>query len=95
MRLIRFQDPAGNIHFGSQQPDGSALLLDGDPFNGLKETGHQADVTKLLAPIAPTQILCVGLNYRRHAEETKAKIPERPILFVKASTPSSTRATPF
>jgi len=83
MRLIRFQDPAGKINYGSQQADGSALLLDGDPFSGLKGTGHKAEIAKLLAPIAPTQILCVGLNYRRHAEETKAKIPERPILFVK------------
>ncbi len=83
MKLIRFQDPAGKIRYGSQQLDGSALLLDGDPFSGLKGTGHKAEVAKLLAPITPTQILCVGLNYRRHAEETKAKIPERPILFVK------------
>jgi 2-keto-4-pentenoate hydratase/2-oxohepta-3-ene-1,7-dioic acid hydratase in catechol pathway len=70
MRLIRFQDS-------------SALRLDGDPFAGLKATGQTAEVAKLLAPVVPSQILCVGLNYRHHAEETKAKIPERPILFVK------------
>lgn len=83
MRLLRFQDPAGKIQYGSQQADGSVLLLDGDPFTGLKGTGHKAEVAKLLAPIVPSQILCIGLNYRHHAEETKAKIPERPILFVK------------
>lgn len=83
MLLIRYQDSAGNISYGSQQPDGSAVKLDGDPFSGLTPTGQKADVAKLLAPIAPSQILCIGLNYRHHAEETKAKIPERPILFVK------------
>lgn len=31
----------------------------------------------------PEKIVCVGLNYRKHAEETKAKIPEYPILFNK------------
>lgn len=31
----------------------------------------------------PQKIVCVGLNYRKHAEETNAKIPEYPILFNK------------
>jgi 2-keto-4-pentenoate hydratase/2-oxohepta-3-ene-1,7-dioic acid hydratase in catechol pathway len=36
------------------------------------------------APIAqPTKIVCIGLNYRDHAEETKAQAPEEPILFMK------------
>ena len=83
MRLLRYLDSSGEIHHGSQQADGSVLRLDGDPFGGLKATGQKAEVAKLLAPVVPTQILCIGLNYRHHAEETKAKIPERPILFVK------------
>ena len=33
---------------------------------------ERAAVAKLLAPVAPAQILCSRLNYRRHAEETKA-----------------------
>jgi 2-keto-4-pentenoate hydratase/2-oxohepta-3-ene-1,7-dioic acid hydratase in catechol pathway len=36
-----------------------------------------------VAPVEVTQILGIGLNYRRHAEETKAKIPPYPILFMK------------
>ena len=46
-------------------------------------TDETADVARLLAPIEPRQILCIGLNYRRHAAETGAKIPEYPILFFK------------
>ncbi len=38
---------------------------------------------KLLAPLLPAELLAIGLNYRRHAEETGAKIPEQPVLFVK------------
>ena len=32
---------------------------------------------------SPEKILCVGLNYREHAKETKAPVPETPILFSK------------
>jgi len=34
---------------------------------------------------APGKIICIGLNYRKHAEETKAEIPQFPILFSKFS----------
>lgn len=43
--------------------------------------------TRLGSPIArPSKILCIGLNYRDHAEETGAKIPAEPILFMKSTT---------
>ncbi|MDQ5977118.1 MAG: hypothetical protein QG602_90 [Verrucomicrobiota bacterium] len=83
MKLIRYLDSAGRAHFGSEQPDGSALRIDGDIYGSHRVTAERADLRKLLAPVVPAQILCIGLNYRQHAEETKAKIPERPILFVK------------
>jgi len=34
----------------------------------------------------PSKIVCVGLNYKDHAEELKMAIPERPVLFMKPST---------
>jgi 2-keto-4-pentenoate hydratase/2-oxohepta-3-ene-1,7-dioic acid hydratase in catechol pathway len=41
----------------------------------------------LLAPIAsPPKIVCLGLNYRDHAGETKAAIPKEPIIFMKPRT---------
>ena len=49
----------------------------------LRSLDRPAEVRKILAPIAPSQILGIGLNYRRHAEETKAKIPDYPVLFGK------------
>ncbi|MBI2510388.1 MAG: fumarylacetoacetate hydrolase family protein [Opitutae bacterium] len=83
MKIIRYLDSHGRAHFGAEQPDGSALRLDGDIYAAPRLTAERADIAKLLAPVAPTQILCIGLNYRQHAAETGAKIPERPILFVK------------
>jgi len=83
MKIARFIDTAGSICFGAQQPDGSMLLLEGDLYAGLKPTGKTAAVRKLLAPFVPTTILGVGLNYKRHAEESGMKAPEQPVLFVK------------
>ncbi|MDB6073919.1 MAG: 5-carboxymethyl-2-hydroxymuconate isomerase [Verrucomicrobiaceae bacterium] len=83
MKIIRFQDSAGTIYYGSQQPDGSALLIDGDIYGTYAVTTTKADVAKLLAPIMPTAIMCIGLNYRLHAAESGAKIPEFPVLFMK------------
>src|SRR5256885_8887670 len=83
MKIIRYLDSKGQMHYGAEQADGSARRIVGDIYDHPTVTNEKADVAKLLAPIAPAQILCIGLNYRHHAEETKAKIPERPILFIK------------
>ena len=43
--------------------------------------------TRLGCPVAhPSKILCIGLNYAKHARETNAAIPKEPILFMKATT---------
>ena len=83
MKIIRYQDSSGTIGYASQQPDGKALKLEGDIFGKPRVTGASADVKRLLAPLAPTVFFCIGLNYRRHAEETNSPIPEFPILFIK------------
>ncbi|NBX59197.1 MAG: FAA hydrolase family protein [Opitutaceae bacterium] len=83
MKIIRYSNPQGTIHYGSEQPDGSSFRIDGNIYGDFKVSAERAVITKLLAPIAPAQILCIGLNYGRHADETGAKRPERPILFVK------------
>lgn len=86
MKLIRYEDPAGHVRHGSLQTDGSALEIEGDIFGRFEVMGRRATVKKLLAPIAPTNLLCIGLNYRRHAEEGKAAIPQFPVLFMKATS---------
>lgn len=48
-----------------------------------RATGRKVSIRQRLAPLQPAQILGIGLNYRRHAEESKARIPEQPVLFVK------------
>jgi 2-keto-4-pentenoate hydratase/2-oxohepta-3-ene-1,7-dioic acid hydratase in catechol pathway len=78
MKIIRYQDADGKIHHGA---DG--YRVDGDVFGSFSLTQEKAAVRKLLAPVVPVAILCIGLNYRKHAEETGAKIPEFPVLFQK------------
>ena len=44
------------------------------------------DAVKLNAPVPdPGKILCLGLNYRDHAEESNMELPEHPIVFTKFS----------
>lgn len=40
----------------------------------------------LLAPVSPSKLVCVGLNYRRHAEEMGKPLPTEPLIFLKPST---------
>lgn len=83
MRIIRFLDEHGNIRMGHDFADGNAILLEGDMFKSLQDSGQRKKVHKLLAPIQPSAILCIGLNYKQHARETKAELPRYPVLFMK------------
>jgi len=83
MRIIRYLDRAGRARAARQLEDGSARVIAGDVFGDFTVTAELADVARLLAPVAVTHVLGIGLNYRKHAEETRAKIPEYPILFMK------------
>ncbi len=85
MKMIRYQDSAGVIHFGRLHADGRATRLEGDPLTRVRDTGEAADQAKLLAPILPRDIICIGLNYRRHAAEGNLPIPEFPVVFMKNS----------
>ncbi len=83
MKIIRYEDSSGAIHYGRQHDDGAVTKLNGDIFGEYSDTAEPADVAKLLAPIAPVDILCIGLNYRKHAEEGGQPIPDYPVLFMK------------
>ena len=86
MKLIRYKDASGRTNYAREHSDGSVTRIDGDIFGSYRDTGEKAEVVKRLAPVAPADILCIGLNYRRHAEEGGQAIPEWPVLFMKTST---------
>ena len=84
MKIIRYQDAKGTSGYAAQQADGSALKIQGDIFGEHRVTKERVEVKKVLAPVVPAVVLCIGLNYRQHAVETKAKLPEFPVLFMKS-----------
>src|SRR5918911_1549791 len=84
MRIIRFVS-GGKIFHGEQIDQQTARRIEGDLFVNFRVTDEKMRVEKLLAPIVPTDILCIGLNYRDHAAESGSAIPVNPMLFIKAS----------
>jgi len=66
--------------------------LAGHPFGGraedIKLTGIRYPLAsvRLLAPILPSKVICVGKNYADHAAEMGTEPPEEPVIFLKPST---------
>lgn len=85
MKIARIEIQSGEQVLCAQHDDGTYTRLAGELFGSLQDTGESVESTKLLSPIDPVDILCIGQNYRRHAEETGAKPPENPVLFMKAT----------
>jgi 2-keto-4-pentenoate hydratase/2-oxohepta-3-ene-1,7-dioic acid hydratase in catechol pathway len=62
--------------------------IEGHPFGQITFTGERwalADV-RLLSPILPSKVVCVGRNYADHAKEMGNEVPAEPLLFLKPST---------
>lgn len=85
MRICRFIDHAGHVSNAYEHDDVMYLLElpDGDIYGRRTPTDIPAKVVKRLAPVAPLQIICIGLNYRRHADESGAQVPQFPVMFAK------------
>ncbi|GLX97502.1 2-hydroxyhepta-2,4-diene-1,7-dioate isomerase [Herbidospora sp. NBRC 101105] len=66
--------------FASGGLDRVRAALAGDPLPELDQDG-----LRIGPPIArPGKIVCIGLNYRDHAEESGAAVPTEPVVFMKA-----------
>src|SRR6266851_8439962 len=83
MKIIRYQETNGSVRHAAQQLDRSALQIEGDIFGSFEVTCEPARIHKLLTPVVPTSIVCIGLNYRRHAAEGNLPEPQQPIVFMK------------
>lgn len=86
MRIVRYLYE-GNARYGIVDDDG-LHPCDGDPFTRLNRQSTVLDLAavKLLAPVNPPNIICLGLNYREHAAETGHPLPAEPLVFLKATT---------
>jgi 2-keto-4-pentenoate hydratase/2-oxohepta-3-ene-1,7-dioic acid hydratase in catechol pathway len=85
LRLYRIEHESGPRY--AAERDGRWRLVEGDIFGDFRETDDvAADAVRLLAPVAPSKIVCIGLNYRNHALEQGKELPAEPVMFLKPST---------
>jgi 2-keto-4-pentenoate hydratase/2-oxohepta-3-ene-1,7-dioic acid hydratase in catechol pathway len=66
----------------------TALLLDRPAYDPAASVVGSAPLAacRVLAPVEPSKVVAVGLNYRAHAAEFSMEVPAEPILFLKPST---------
>jgi 2-keto-4-pentenoate hydratase/2-oxohepta-3-ene-1,7-dioic acid hydratase in catechol pathway len=92
-RIFRIEF-SGSKRYAAEH-NGRLFLLDGDLFGeyGFGEEIARGEFPKdlppgsrLLAPIVPSKIVAIGLNYKDHAAEQKKPLPAEPMLFLKPST---------
>ena len=83
MRIVRFVS-GGQVYQGRLVDEQTAVQIEGDLFGSHRVTDRKLRIEKLLAPLVPTDILCIGLNYREHAAESGSAIPTNPMLFIKS-----------
>src|SRR5258708_127855 len=84
MRIARLQLPDNSVTFARQHEGGNFTRLTGGPFGPFTDTDVPI-AGRLLVPVVPSAILCIGLNYRKHAAESNSPLPKFPVLFVKSA----------
>lgn len=88
VRIVRFQRKADALPLWGWLTGEQLGLIDGSPFGEFRR--QPADLSleglKLLAPVVPGKIICVGRNYPAHAAEHEAEVPELPLLFLKPTS---------
>ena len=82
MRIIRYSSSSGPA-YASIQSDGTALEIDGNILGEFKVSSRTVSPGRRLAPIVPSCIVAVGLNYAKHAAEGGKPPPIWPMWFVK------------
>ncbi len=84
MRFIRYQIKSDSPRFGWVLED-KVGPVEGSPFGEYRRSEANLPLAsaKLLAPVTPSKIICVGRNYPAHAKEHDAEVPEVPLLFLK------------
>jgi 2-keto-4-pentenoate hydratase/2-oxohepta-3-ene-1,7-dioic acid hydratase in catechol pathway len=83
MKIIRYREPCGEIRFAAETGGGNYARIRGDIFEAFEVTSEPAQVVRLLAPVVPPMIWCIGLNYRQHTAEVRMKLPDYPVVFAK------------
>ncbi|CAN6613997.1 hypothetical protein TRVA0_005S03444 [Trichomonascus vanleenenianus] len=106
-RIVRFIAADGRTYYGDAiLPVGvtdsrratQARLISGDILGDYKVEQSVLPIRKLLSPLPPSKVPTarfLGLNYKKHAAETKMPVPKYPVLFYKPSTALSGPTDPI
>lgn len=86
MKLVCFEN--NGVIFNGVLRGNYINVINGSVFENFSITDekYSLDDIKLLAPCKPTKAVCIGLNYRDHAEESGVPVPTSPVVFMKPST---------
>lgn len=86
MKFVRFNKD--NLYSYGLLEGEEVKVIEGDIFKDYRISNRSYHVTEvnILIPCLPSKIICVGLNYKGHAQEIEMAIPEEPIIFLKPPT---------
>ena len=84
MRIVRYQSKDDSPRYGWILDDFIGDIV-GSPYEQYQrlEAKQPLESVRLLAPVSPSKIVCVGRNYVAHAREHNAEVPEVPLIFLK------------
>jgi 2-keto-4-pentenoate hydratase/2-oxohepta-3-ene-1,7-dioic acid hydratase in catechol pathway len=86
MKLARYVSAAGERGVGRLVDARRARPLVGELFGRFTFADQPVEVQRFLPPVDPPNIFAIGRNYRAHVQETGARLPERPLVFIKPTT---------
>ena len=85
MRIVRFRRPPDPTPLWGWVMEDRVGLLEGSPFEEFRrqEAVLPLETVRLLSPVEPGKIICVGRNYAAHAAEHESEVPPIPLIFLK------------
>lgn len=82
MEIVRVENVDGEICYGCEVGN-QVFRLEGDLYCTFRCSDVLLQPVRRLAPVVPSAIYAIGLNYREHAAEMGAELPEYPVVFMK------------
>lgn len=92
-RFCRILTPAGPRW--AERVGALVQPLDAAPWDAGRPAGAPLEAAELLPASPASKVVCIGQNYRKHAEELGKPVPEEPLLFLKPSTALNAHRAPI
>lgn len=88
MKIVKFRSPSGEVLTGAFDPNAPdrATVIDGGIFGDIALSRRVEQIEAFLPPLTPPNIIALGLNYGKHADETGLRVSGRLVMFLKATT---------